>query len=291
MFTLRSRSLVLRGAAVLAALFATLAALGTWGAAPAEATSYRFWAYWLGSDNDWSFSSQGASRRPADGTVDGWRFAVSEASSSTTPPRPAPSFGRICGSTDAVDGSKRVGLVVDFGTTADAPDGETPPAIISTCVVAPADANGYEVLDLAAVQLRTDSGLICGLNGYPATECGAVVADPTSSPSDDPSGNGDGGGGSGSSPGSTGSGGGSSGDGGEPTNPMVPAPPARPQATVAKATMQPAPSPSAPMTSQSRTARRTQVTRPPRKRRSLPAPPPRLWAQPGPDLRSAWSSE
>ncbi len=208
----RSRSLTLRGAAVLTALFATLAVLGTWGAAPADATSYRFWAYWLGGDSDWSFSSQGASRRPADGTVDGWRFAVSEASSSSTPPRHTPSFGRICESTDAVDGSKRVGLVVDFGTTADAPDGETPAGLISTCVVAPADANGYEVLDLASVQLRTDSGLICGLNGYPATECGAVVADPTSSPSDNPPGNG--GGGSGSTPGSTDTGAGSSGEGG-----------------------------------------------------------------------------
>ncbi len=215
MSALRSRSLALRGAAVLAALFATIAALGTWGAAPAEATSYRFWTYWLGGDNDWSFSSQGASRRPADGTVDGWRFAISEASSSTIPPRHSSSFSRICGSTDPVEGSKRVGLVVDFGTTSDAPDGEAPGALINTCVVAPADANGYEVLDLAAIQMRTDSGLICGLNGYPATECGVVVADPEPSPTGDPSGT-DGGGGPG--PGPTSSGGGSTGTGEKGTN-------------------------------------------------------------------------
>lgn len=214
MCALRSRSLVLRGAAVLAALFATIAALGTWGAAPAEATSYRFWTYWLGGDSDWSFSSQGASRRPADGTVDGWRFAISEASSSTIPPRHSSSFGRICGSTDPVDGSKRVGLVVDFGTTSDAPDGETPGALINTCVVAPEDANGYEVLDLAAVQMRTESGLICGLNGYPAAECGVVVADPKPSPTANPSGT-DGGG---PGPGPTSSGGGSTGTGEKSTN-------------------------------------------------------------------------
>jgi hypothetical protein len=200
MSALRSRSLALRGAAVLTALFATLAVLGTWGAAPAEATSYRFWSYWLGGDGEWSFSSQGASRRPADGTVDGWRFAISEASSSTIPPRHSSSFGRICGSTDPVDGSKRVGLVVDFGTTSDAPEGETPSAFISTCVVAPTDANGYEVLDLAGLQLRTDSGLICGLNGYPLAECGVVVADPAPSPTEDASGNNDGSGGSGPEP-------------------------------------------------------------------------------------------
>lgn len=197
MGVLRSRSLTLRGFAVLAAFFATLAVLGTWGAAPAQATSYRFWSYWLGGDGDWSFSSQGASRRPTDGTVDGWRFAVSEASSSTIPPRHSSSFGRICGSTDAVDGSKRIGLVVDFGTRSDAPDGETPGAVISTCVVAPVDANGYDVLDLAGIQLRTDSGLICGFNGYPATECGVVVADPAPSPTDDASGSNSGNGGSG----------------------------------------------------------------------------------------------
>lgn len=200
MSALRSRSLALRAAAVLAAAFATLAVLGAWGAAPAEATSYRFWSYWLGAESQWSFSSQGASRRPADGTVDGWRFAVSEASSSTIPPRHSSSFGRICGSTNPVDGSKRVGLVVDFGTTADAPDGETPGALISTCVVAPTDANGYEVLDLAGFQLRTDSGLICGLNGYPTTECGVVVADPAPSPTDDASGHNGGSGGSGAGP-------------------------------------------------------------------------------------------
>ena len=210
----KSRSLALRGAAVLTALFATLAVLGTWGAAPAQATSYRFWSYWLGGDGDWSFSSQGASRRPADGTVDGWRFAISEASSSTIPPRHASSFRRICGSTDAAVGSKRVGLVVDFGTTSDAPDGETPGALISTCVVAPTDANGYEVLDLAGVQLRTDSGLICGLNGYPATECGVVVADPAPSPTDGASGGNGGTGGTGPKPDANNSGTESSSNGG-----------------------------------------------------------------------------
>ncbi len=173
------------------------AMVGTWGASNAEATSYRFWSYWVGSDSGWTFSSQGASRRPANGTVDGWRFAVSEASSSTTPPRHTASFARICGATPPQEGKKRVGLVVDFGTTADAPDGETPPALVTTCVVAPEDANGYTVL-ASAVQLRTDAGLICGMNGYPETECGVAVADPTASPSTAPPKNG---GGSGGAPG------------------------------------------------------------------------------------------
>jgi hypothetical protein len=115
--------------------------------------------------------------------VDGWRFAVSPATTSTIPPRPAPSFSRLCGSTAAQEGHKRVGLVVDFGTTGDAPAGESPPSPITTCAVVPDDANGYEVL-MTVAQLRTDdSGLICGVNGFPATECGVPVTDPTSSPS------------------------------------------------------------------------------------------------------------
>jgi hypothetical protein len=191
-----------RAAAVTALLAVAALLVGSW-AAPAEATSYRFWAYWLGTDDGWSFSSQGASRVPADGTVDGWRFAVSEASSSTIPPRHTPSFARICGSTEAVDGSKRVGVVVDFGSATDAPDGESPPAMVTACVVAEPGANGYDVLT-EVVQIRTDAGLICGMDGYPAAECGAPVADPEPSPSGSPSGLG----------GAGGSEGGSGGEGG-----------------------------------------------------------------------------
>ena len=211
-----TRTVALRGVAVLTATLVLAAMVGTWGASTAEATSYRFWAYWLGSDTGWSFSNQGASRRPADGTVEGWRFAVSEASSSTTPPRHSTSFAQICGSTSPQDGKKRVGLVVDFGSTTDAPKGETPPARIATCVLAPTDANGYAVL-AAAVQLRTDGGLICGMNGYPASECGVAVADPTTSPSASPTQGG--GGGSGGSAG--GGGGGGSSDPSSATTPSA----------------------------------------------------------------------
>ena len=67
------------------------------------------------------FSNQGASRRPADGGVEGWRFAISPATSSTIPPRHSPSFSSLCGNTPAEDGKKRVGLVIDYGTSSDAP--------------------------------------------------------------------------------------------------------------------------------------------------------------------------
>jgi hypothetical protein len=171
--------------ALLAVLVVLAGTVGAWGSGPAEASSYRYWSYWIGGGDGWGFSTQGAARRPADGTVDGWRFSISEASSSTTPPRREPSFARICGDTAPVAGSKRVGLVVDFGTTSDAPPGETPPALLARCVVVPEDANGYDVL-ATTVSLRTQDGLVCGLAGYPATECGAPVADssPTGEPKD-----------------------------------------------------------------------------------------------------------
>ena len=164
------------------ALAASLA--GVWGAQQADATSYRFWSYWTGG-SDWTFSSQGAARRPPDGSVDGWRFAVSPASSSTIPPRHSPSFDSLCGKTPAQDGKKRVGLVVDSGLAGDAPGGESPPPTIATCVVVPEDANGYDVL-MTVATLRSDQGLICGINGFPAAECGAPVADPTPTTTPDP---------------------------------------------------------------------------------------------------------
>lgn len=172
-----------RSVALTAVLAVLLGTVGAWGAGGAHATSFRYWSYWTGSESGWSFSAQGAARRPVDGTVEGWRFAISEASSSTTPPRRVPSFARLCGDTPAEADRKRVGLVVDFGTADDAPDGESPPAPLAGCVVVPEDANGYDVLT-STVTLRTDDGLICGMNGYPADECGAPVADPAPSASE-----------------------------------------------------------------------------------------------------------
>ena len=81
----------------------------------------------------------------------------------------------------AVDGSKRVGLVVDFGTASDAPDGESPPAHAARAWSSPSLTPTATTCSTAVVQMRTDAGLICGMDGYPATECGALVADPTSS--------------------------------------------------------------------------------------------------------------
>jgi len=194
--SLSKRSAAAAAAAAVVAVAAGLAFLLPH--ADAEATSYRFWIYWTGGSGDWDFASQGASRRPADGSVEGWRFAISEEVGSSATPRLSSSFQQICGSTEPVEGKKRVGLVIDFGTTADAPAGQTPPnGPVARCVVAPTTANGYEIL-ASVTSLRVDAGMICGVAGYPTSGCGEAVKSPkpTKYPQPGPSGSDAGGSGS-----------------------------------------------------------------------------------------------
>ena len=186
---------------VLAVAAATVGSLAL-PAQPAHATSFRFWSYWIGVDAGWSFATQGAARVPKDGTVDGWRFAVSPATGSSTPPRATARFDDVCGDTAPVADRKRVGLVIDFGTPGDAPPGQSPPGLtVVRCVVVPVSATGYQVLDTIG-DLRVKSGLVCGIDGYPATGCGEPVAETGSN-----------GGGSSSGAGSGGTGGGSGSNG------------------------------------------------------------------------------
>jgi hypothetical protein len=173
-----------------AAALALLAVVGGGVGAPgtANAASYRYWSFWVGAGDGWSYAQVGAgSTRPADGSVQGWRFAISAgASSSTIPPRAAASFATICGSDPAPEGRKRIGLVVDFGTTADAPTGETPPrGIARVCLEAPASATGAAVL-AQAFAVRSKDGLVCGIDGYPRSECAAIVRDAAPAPSSRP---------------------------------------------------------------------------------------------------------
>lgn len=169
---MRMLKVVAAGAMALAAL--------AW-AAPADAATYRYWSYWVGDSGAWSFSNVGpAFRIPADGAVEGWRFSEAGVSGDT-PPTFAPSFDEVCGTTEAPADGKRVAVIVDPGSAADAPDGEQTPGAWALCVTADADATGYAVLR-AAAGVRVDRGLICGINGYPGSECGAVVRDPQPSP-------------------------------------------------------------------------------------------------------------
>jgi len=156
-------------------------------ASTASALSYRFWSYWHGtSSGAWAFSPVGATYRPAHGSVEGWRFAVSAATGSRTPPRSAASFSSVCGPSPAPEGRKRVALVVDFGVGTDAPPGQRPPRGIDTlCAEVAATATGFDVLQ-AYAGVRAERGLVCAIRGYPAGECGAAVV-PAASVSPTPS--------------------------------------------------------------------------------------------------------
>lgn len=160
-------------AAVVAALMAMAFAT------PVHAeTAYRYWSYWLVQDGRWVFAQEGpATRLPADGTVEAWRFAISTQSGD---PALAPSldastaFDEVCGQTAAAEGSKRVAVLVDFGTSADAPNGSTPPASLASCASVDADATSMRALS-SAFDLRIEDGLVCGIDGYPATGCAEIV--------------------------------------------------------------------------------------------------------------------
>ncbi|MEV6473055.1 SCO2322 family protein [Streptomyces sp. NPDC051657] len=162
--------------ALLAALVAASAVL--LGAGSAEAAGYRYWSFWEGNGKNWEYATQGPSLlRPDDGAVQGFRFAVSEDSGDAAQPRRAPDFGAICAGTPAKDGQKRVAVVIDPGTAADAPDGEKPPAPRTACARVAPDASSAEALAAVAKPLRYDSSaMLCAISGYPKSGCGEQVS-------------------------------------------------------------------------------------------------------------------
>lgn len=144
---------------------------------PASAAVYRYWGYFqAGAKDTWSFATKGAAQtKPADGSVEGWRFAI--VGSTPRLPRATPDFDALCGSTPAEDGRKRVAVYVDYGVADEAPKGGgTPPAPAASCAVVPTAATGQDVLASVA-DLRKDakSGLLCGVDSYPGTGCGDQV--------------------------------------------------------------------------------------------------------------------
>ena len=151
--------------------------VGVFGAltlAPAHAAAYRYWGFYQLSDGAWIFAQKGPDQTvPADGSVEGWRFAVGD-EQSTRLPRAVLTFDAICSATPAAAGQKRVGLVVDYGRPADSADATTPPQPVALCASVPTAATSTDVLAKAGA-LRTEKGLVCAIAGYPASDCGGEV--------------------------------------------------------------------------------------------------------------------
>ncbi|MFC8824407.1 SCO2322 family protein [Streptomyces sp. NPDC057137] len=163
---------------LVAALFAFTGALTVPGAGTAHAAGYRYWSFWESDGATWTYATQGpALARPADGAVNGFRFAVSADSQDAAKPRETPDFAAVCGSTPAKSGSKRVAVVVDPGTEADAPDGEKPPAPLAGCARVDTEATSADALAAVAKPLRYNSdALLCGITGYPKSGCGDQIS-------------------------------------------------------------------------------------------------------------------
>lgn len=163
--------------AIVLAMAGATAMLALAPAARAE-TAYRYWTYWSVTDGAWRFATLGpASAVPVDGSVEGWRFAITSAAGSAgdaPETNPATAFDSICGGTAAQPGVKRVALAIDFGFPQDAPDGERSPIDVSTCVVGKQEATGYELLR-SITDVRVGDGLVCGISGYPLVECAEAI--------------------------------------------------------------------------------------------------------------------
>lgn len=140
-------------------------------------TGYRYWGYFqapAGAAN-WNAAMTGPSVKVNDGDVEGWIFTASSNDIPATAPMMDPDFASLCGEVSQVSGKVRVGLVVDFGAGEIAPEGETPAEFFADCVVVPEGSVGLDVLSAALEVRSSESGLICGIAGYPATECGAEI--------------------------------------------------------------------------------------------------------------------
>ncbi len=141
---------------------------------PAQAAAFRYWGYYQWQDNAWVFGQAAPDQTtPADGSVEGWRFAVTD-EQSVRMPRADGDFDAICSDTEAGSGEKRVAVVIDYGTAEDSANGDEPPAPRGECAVVPSDANGATVL-AAVAEVRIENALVCGLDGWPATGCGDPV--------------------------------------------------------------------------------------------------------------------
>ncbi len=169
--------------ALLAVLGALVVVVGSAGAASAE-DGYRYWNYSHLEGASFAFAETGpGDYTPKDGDVEGWRYGTSTVSQGISPRADVGEVGfdAVCGDVDAAAGQKRVAVVVDYGDAADAADaadaqGAEVPEPRADCAVVPAKANGQQVLE-SVVDLRTDQGMICALDGYPAKGCGEPVAD------------------------------------------------------------------------------------------------------------------
>ena len=141
------------------------------------AKGYRYWGYFQAAPDTskWVPAMTGPTTKLQDGAVEGWSFSASNDVVPATPPSDEADFATLCADTPEAAGKIRVGVVINFGPDAIAPVNEMPPNTILTCALVKKNATGTDVLN-ATVKVRNDkSGLLCGIEGYPKSECGPEI--------------------------------------------------------------------------------------------------------------------
>ena len=149
--------------------------------AEAAGKGWRYWGYFQSAPgkSTWVAAMTGPTVDIADGAVEGWSFVFSSDDVPSIAPKVKPNFKAICGNTKADSDTKRIALVVEFGSPVWAPKGEKTSKTITRCVRTANDSQGIDVLGQVVKIRAAASGLICGLNGFPAKECGVEIPTPT----------------------------------------------------------------------------------------------------------------
>lgn len=151
-------------------------------ATPAQAAddAYAYWLYYTVQDGEFSFQENKgpASYVPADGDIEGYRFAAA-----VFPPTQAPradlsevDFETVCGDVSADEGEKRVAVLIDYGLPSDATGDDETPTPTAECAVVPEKANGLQVLGAVSDTRLGDKSSLCAINGYPGTGCFEAAA-------------------------------------------------------------------------------------------------------------------
>lgn len=180
---LSTRRSVRLSALVAAAALAAVGAAGAIGAAaPAQADGaaqiYRYWAYFHAEAGDYVPSEVGlAEFVPQDGAVEALRYAAPADFTAPNLPRAdlgEVTFDTVCAEEEAGEGEKRVAVLLDYGVEADS-EGAQVPEPVAACAVVPEPANALQAVQ-AVAEVRTDEGgLLCAVDGYPASGCGGTV--------------------------------------------------------------------------------------------------------------------
>jgi hypothetical protein len=149
-------------------------------ASHAATKGYRYWGYFQAAPGSthWKAAMTGPTVDIADGAVEGWSFVFSSDDVPSVAPATKPSFASICGATKADSDTKRIALVIEFGSPAYAPKGEKIQKPIVQCVTTAKSSQGIDVLGQVVKVRSASSGLICGFNGYPKKECGVEIQTP-----------------------------------------------------------------------------------------------------------------